>query len=107
MGLLDALIATSCMGLAGQQNEACEKALQAGSKQSGFDQMANGYENNQLKYLQDNANYFIGKDKIETIGAIGWLTKAAVERKAAVGLTRTLSLVFDMKTGQLVIRWSF
>jgi len=76
MGLIDTLIVTSCVGLSGIQQEACNKALTAGSKQSGIENNMNKAESKTLKTLEtnsvqknhDNSFVYNGIDRLDSDG---------------------------------------
>lgn len=112
MGLLDSLIVFSCVGLSGQQNDACNKALTAGSQQSGITQTANTYESNQMKMLETDANKWFGQDAVTAVGGTAWVTKSLVEKKASIGLPNLgicdkLSTEINSNTAKLVFKWVF
>lgn len=112
MGLIDTLIVTSCVGLSGVQQDACNKALEAGSKQSGISQTMNTYEKHELNSLQDGAINYLGKDTVNVLGGMGWLTKSLVEKKASFGLPNfgicdKLTTEINTNTTKLVFKWMF
>jgi hypothetical protein len=103
---------SACMGLSGQSNDACQKALTAASKQSGVEQSANKYEQNRLNYLQSGAEGFLGKDAVAAIGGVGWAGKSVIERKASFGLPNfgicnSIKFEFNSNLEKLVFQWRF
>jgi hypothetical protein len=107
MSVLDSLIVFSCMSLSGQQNIACNKALQAGSKQTQVDQTFNGYEDHQLKLMEKDATTLVGQDSLQTIGGTVWLTKSIVEKKADFGIAKDVVMEINMRLGELILKWKF
>lgn len=112
MALLDSLIMSACVGLSGQSNDACQKALTAASKQSGVEQSANTYEQHKLNYLQSGAESYFGKDTVAAIGGVGWATKSAIERKMTFGLPNfgicnSIKFEFNSNVEKLVFQWRF
>jgi hypothetical protein len=112
MAVLDSLIITACMGLYGQSNDACQKAMTAGAKQSGVEQSASKYEQNRLNYLQSGAEGYFGKDTVAVVGGVGWVAKSAIDRKATLGLPNfgfceSLKFEFNSNTEKLVFQWRF
>lgn len=112
MALIDSIILAGCMGMSGQQNDACTKALQAGAKQSGIEQNVNVFESNKSKEMDRLAHDWFGKDVLTATGGIAFITKAAVERKATIGLPNfgifgSFSTEINSELIQLVVKWKF
>ena len=112
MALLDSIIMSACMGLSGQGNDACQKALTAGAKQSGVEKSANSYEQNRLSYLQSGAEDVLGKNTVAAIGGAGWAAKSVADRKASIGLPNFgicsgLKFEINSSTSKLVFQWRF
>jgi hypothetical protein len=112
MSILDSLIVFSCVGLSGQQNTACNKALEAGSQQSGFQQTVNNYEGHELKIFEKDAYDWFGRDAVDVVGGTAWVTKSLVEKRASVGLPNlglcdNLVTEVDRNTAKLVFKWRF
>lgn len=107
MALLDSMILTACMGLSGQSNDACVKALQAGTKQSGVEQNVNSYETRQTKGLEYKAYDWFGKQTVGVVGGAVWLGKSVSERKAAFGIYGPLHMEVSEKLTQMVFKWTF
>lgn len=107
MALLDSLIVASCVGLAGQANDACNKALEASAKQSGVEQTTSAYEKHQLKNIEEGAVSFLGKDAVNVSGGMIWLTKSLVDKKASFGLYGPLSTEIAPSLTKLVLKWTF
>lgn len=107
MALLDSMILTACMGMSGQSNDACVKALQAGTKQSGVEQNVSIYEKRQTKNLEYTANDWFGKQAVGIVGGAVWLGKSVSERKAAFGIYGPLHMEVGEKLTQMVFKWTF
>jgi hypothetical protein len=107
MALLDSLIVASCIGLSGQANDACEKALEASAKQSGVEKTTSDYEKHELKNLEDDAVSFMGKDVVNVTGGMIWLTKSLVDKKASFGIYGPLSTEIAPDLTRLVLKWKF
>lgn len=107
MALLDSVIMTACMGLSGQSNDACTKALQAGSKQSGVEQNVGTYETHQTKILEYKAYDWFGKQAVGVVGGAVWLGKSVSEKKASFGIYGPLHMDVGQKLTQLVLKWTF
>src|SRR5271165_237244 len=107
MALIDSMILTACMGMSGQSNDACQKALTAGSKQSGVEQNLNLYESNQTKNLELKAYSWFGKEAVGVVGGAVWLGKSVSEKKASFGLYGPVSMDVGQKLTRLVLKWTF
>jgi hypothetical protein len=112
LALLDSIIATACIGLSGQGHDACVKGLQAGSQQTGVQQSVNSYESKQTKMLEQTAYNWVGKDSASVVGGVAFVGKAAVDKKASLGLPNLgicskMSLEVGSKASQLLLKWSF
>ncbi len=112
MGLLESAVMSVCMGASGASGQACDKAVEAGTKQSGYEQMVDRYENHQVKLLEGKAIDWFGRDAVTTVGGTVWLTKTIIDKKASIGLP-TLGvcdkLVAQVNTTEalLVFKWIF
>jgi hypothetical protein len=110
MGLLESALLSLCVGSTGQANLACNNAVQAGSKQSGFEQVTTDYENHQMKLYEKDADSWLGKDNANTVGGAAWLGYAVATRRARIdlpnlGLCDKISLEADRNESKLVLKW--
>jgi len=110
MGLLESAILSLCVGSTGQANQACTNAIKAGSKQSGFEQMTESYEQHQTKQFEYGAYSVMGKNNAQIAGGTLWLANAAVTKKASLGLPTLglcdkLSVEANHSESKLVFRW--
>lgn len=112
MAIISSLITVSCIGLSGQNNDACTKALEAGTKQSGIEQETDTYESNKLKYLETGSYNVLGKENAQVMGGTIWLTKMIVDKKASInlpnlGICNSLTTQIDTTSAKLVFKWQF
>ena len=84
MAILEALISLSCAGLSGNPHDACTKALQAGSKQSGVEQNVNNVENHYSRLADQQARYFVGNDGMTAGAVVGGAGKAIIYKSATL-----------------------
>jgi hypothetical protein len=110
LGLIESTILSICMSASGQANLACTNAVQAGAKQSGFEQMTNSYESHQVRILEEGTYSYMGRENAEIAGGTLWLANAAVTRKASLalpnfGLCDKLSTEVNRDSARLVLRW--
>lgn len=82
MAALEAIIIASCLGLSGNQREACVKALDAGSKQSGLERNVNQMEDRVSKQADTRARSLVGDGGMEVGASLGFVAKAAIEKSA-------------------------
>lgn len=113
MGIIDTLIVTSCMGFqAGQAQDACQKALQAGSKQSGIEKVVNNKEQQITKKADQTAKEMLGETTVGVVGGTVFLAKTISEKKVSLGLP-TLGMCNSIKAevsdkqSQLKLEWKF
>lgn len=107
MAILDSLIIASCVSFSGQQQQACNAALQAGTKQSGIEQSASSFEHKNVKKIENTAIGVLGKDAVGIVGGTAWLIKAAAEKKAVFGISRNISAEVGDEITRLVFKWTF
>jgi hypothetical protein len=110
--LLDSLIILSCSGFYGQQNDACQKALQAGSKQNNVEQSMGSYEQNHLYYLQSGTESTMGEDATHVMVGTGLLAVSMIKKKAAFGLPNFgicdgIKFEWSSGTERLLFQWKF
>lgn len=113
MGLLDTLIITSCMGMqSGQPQDACQKALQAGTKQSGVEKVANDQETAITKKADTKAKDLLGEQTYSVVGGTVFLAKTVSEKKVSLGLPtmgicNSIKAEVSDKQSQLKLEWKF
>lgn len=88
--IIQSAIASFCMTVASNPayNQACNKAAEAGTKQTGIYQTADSYEGNTINYAKKELTYHLGGQTVGAIGAAGF----------AYNTTRTKSLNFSLPT---------
>lgn len=82
MAAMEAIIIASCLGLSGNQRDACVKALEAGSKQTGVEQKVNNIEDKVSKTADKDARAIVGDTGMEVGASVGFIAKAAIEKSA-------------------------
>jgi len=75
MSLISTTIASVCIGLTQPQLDACNKAIEAGTKQTGLDAISNTTEKQVNDKALSIAQEYIGIKTIDVIGSIAYLTK--------------------------------
>lgn len=110
MSILESALLSLCMSSSAPTNSACTNALQAASKQSGFEQMADSYEGHQTMIYEKQAYSIIGKDNAEFIGGTAWLANAVVTKKASLplptfGFADKVSVDINANESKLMFRW--
>lgn len=109
---LGPLIVSTCLGLSGQYNTACNSALTAGSKQSGIEKSVNDAQNMVTTYADHKAKYYIGEKPLTYIGSLLWAKKVADERKVTLSLPRfvlydSASTELSENSYKLNLQWNF
>jgi hypothetical protein len=112
MGVLDSLIMTACLGASGATHDACQKSLQAGSKQSGVEQNIDTYESKVTTNAEKDTKEKLGETTVEILGGTAFLTKSVVEKHATIGLPNLgLCTYIKAQIGQdksmLSLEWKF
>lgn len=79
-GTMTVLIASACIGLSGNKQQACEKALEAGSKQTGIEQNVDKFQKVVERKAKDGAEDVIGKDGVDVVGGGVFVAKTIVDR---------------------------
>lgn len=97
---------------AGSPQQACEKALQAGSKQSGVETAANDEEKRVTQKADAKAKEFLGEKAVGVVGGTVFIAKTISEKKVTFGLP-TLGVCDSVKAqvsdkaSELKIEWNF
>lgn len=74
------IIASACMGLSGSANDACVKALDAGSRQTGIEQDVNMAQKTIERKANKEAYVLIGHTGMEIAGGGIFITKAVIDK---------------------------
>ena len=112
MAILEALISLSCAGLSGNPHDACTKALQAGSKQSGVEQNVNHVEDHYSKLADQQARYLVGNDGMMAGAVIGGTGKAIIDKTATFKFpifmpSMCLTTQVGVSKSMLGLEWKF
>lgn len=75
-----AFITSACLGLSGNGEQACQKAMEAGSKQSGIEQNVNKFEKTVERKATYKATDLLGKAAIDVVGGGLFLAKTVVDK---------------------------
>lgn len=112
--LVEALIAQICIGLSGQQLEACHKAFEAAGLQTHVTQDVNMVEDRVKNYATAKATsaaQYVGVEK--EVGAVLFAAKVARDKKIEYKLIRNNGVVPEVTTGatlnggSLQFNWRF
>lgn len=112
MSVIDTIILTSCVGLSGMQHDACEKALTAGSKQSGIEANVDKTESNMTKIAEKDAKEYLGDNTVKVVAGTAVVAKTLVDKAATIKLpTLGMCTSVVLKVGQeksvLNLEWKF
>jgi len=112
MGVLDTLIVTSCMGLSGMQQDACNKALIAGSKQTGIETTVNTAEDKTTKVLDKGARDYLGDTNVNVVAGTAFVAKTIVDKSATVnlptlGLCNSVTASVSHEKSLLSLQWKY
>lgn len=112
MGAVEALITATCIGLSGNIQDACEKSLEAGSKQSGVEQNINRFEDKVSKNADQKARGVIGDSGMEVAGGVAFVVKSVADKAILVKIPSFIrGASMDAKIGQeksgLTVEWKF
>lgn len=100
MGLVDSFIVSSCIGFTGQAQDACNKALLAGMRQSGIESTMNTMENNTSQKAENTARHYLGGTAVNYISASVFIAKSVASQSVSFGLpTLGLCNSFDVSIG--------
>jgi|ERR1035437_11110982 hypothetical protein len=112
MGLIDTLIVTSCVGLSGMQRDACNKALTAGSKQSGIENNMDTAEKKTLKNIERDSRDTLGNTTVDVIAGTAIVAKTVADKAATVklpnlGICNTMVLKVNHEKSLLSLEWKY
>lgn len=99
MGLFESALVSACIatGSTGNQQMACQKATEAGSKQSGIEKEMSDAEKHTLKKVEFEATDIIGKDGVNVVAGSVFLAKTLQSKSLSVGMP-TFGLCSSIKT---------
>lgn len=109
--LIDSIIVSSCIGFHGGTpgNEACQKAMLAGSIQSGMKEQADQMESNVNKFVTNTAFEYIGQDNVKYASMLGYIVQVGVNRSVRIPLARDVVTTITIKpdNSTLGLIWRF
>ena len=94
------------------QQDACNKALTAGSKQSGVENNMNTTENKTLKNLDKNSRDYLGNTTVDVIAGTAIVAKTVADKAATVklpnfGICNTIVLKVNHEKSLLSLEWKY
>lgn len=112
MGVIDTLIVTSCIGLSGVQKDACEKALIAGSKQSGIEANMDKAESKMTKNMEKDAKEYLGDTSVKVVTGTAIVAKTLVDKSATLklptfGLCTSITAHVGQEKSLLSLEWKY
>jgi len=112
MSIIDALIVTSCVGLSGMQQDACEKALTAGSKQSGIEVNVDHMESKTTKKLDKGAREYLGVTTVDVVAGTAIVAKTIADKAATIklpnlGICNIMVLKVNHEKSLLSLEWKY
>lgn len=112
MGALQTIITASCVSLSGVAQDACNKALEAGTKQSGVEQNVNKIEDNVSKTADKQARSVVGNSGMDVAGGVAFIAKSVVEKSAifalpTFGLNMSLKAQVGAEKSGLSLEWKY
>lgn len=111
--LFSTAIAAFCAANAtGQYNEACNKAVDAGTRQAGWRQQADNVEDRTISYVNKQVESYTPKPMQDLVGAAGFLYKTAQTKKLNfrlpnLGMASSISNEITPTSYTINITWRF
>lgn len=112
MSILETLIVTSCVGVPSTYLDACNKALQAGTKQSGVEQSVDAAETKVGKKADNIAKEYVSENVAGVIGGAAFVAKSVSEKSATLnlpnmGICTTIKTTVGKDKSVLKLEWKF
>lgn len=112
MALTEMFIVAACMNTPAMYNNACNKAADAGTRQVGFRQQADTFEDLTTKFVDKEAQSLIGKKGVSLVGTGMFLYKVNSDKKLKVdmpnfGLCDQISTELATDSQLLRLQWNF
>lgn len=112
MGVLDTLIVTTCLGVSGPSNQACNKALEAGTKQTGVESQVDSLETKTTKMAEKDAKQYLGETSVFLLTGTAMATKAVIDKSATVklptlGICNSITANVGPQKSLLSLMWKF
>lgn len=102
-----AMFALCAQYQAPNSHEACVKALDAGTRQSGIRQTYDTAENELNRVVERTAENKLGKDAVSAIIAGAFVYKAVDQKSLTFGLTHSLSNTITPNSYSLNMKWNW
>lgn len=114
MGLFESAIMSACIAGAspGQGQMACQKATEAGGKQTGVEQTVDAYETRETKIFEKKFVDFLGQDSATAVAGSVFLAKSLASRSVSFGLPNfglcsSIKTEITENTSMLKLEWKF
>ena len=110
--IFDTTIIALCVGAHGNANTACQKAIDAGSRQVGLRQNVELVQDHAVHVANYQVEKNLSKDQFAALGAGIYLYKLARDKHLSVrtptlGLCDRATTDLTLDTYQLLLKWSF
>lgn len=111
-GLFGQAIVALCLGSVGSYNEACKKAIDAGSRQTGIRQRVDFFEAKTDEILMRHTMTFIGEDGVYVVGIGGFVYKTFKDKSLkfklpTLGMCDSLGNQITAKSYGLTMEWKW
>lgn len=112
MPLMSTAIIALCVNYQGKYNEACNKALDAGTRQAGIRQNVDMVENKANEIANQKAEVVIGKQGMGAIGSGVYVYKVVKDKSISfkvptLGLCNSLTNHLTLNSLDLLAEWNF
>lgn len=112
MSAMTALITSACIGLSGAHQQACEKAIEAGSKQTGLEQSVDQIQKMVERKANNKAKDIIGKSGMDIAGGGIFLVKTAIDKSVKInlptlGICDRISTQVGVNQNSMQMEWGF
>lgn len=84
--LVSTAIVSLCVSVSANYNDACNKALDAGTRQVGFRQQADQAEDSTVRLLDNKVQTTLTKEEYSLLGAAGFVYKTAKDQRLKFNL---------------------
>lgn len=110
--VLSSLIVSACVGMSSPGKEACQKAIEAAGKQSGFEKQAMDTQKKLEKTAKTQATEFMGKTPVDVIGGTVFLAKAISDKSIGasvptMGMADKIRVEIGQNRSQIKMEWKF
>jgi hypothetical protein len=105
------MITSACMGLSGVTNDACSKALEAGSKQSGIEQDVDLLQKGLEREANKKARYLVGDTGMGFVGGGIFIAKTVRDKEVkfnvpTLGICDRITSNLGTEKYSLELMWS-